>query len=258
MVSATKMRRAQAAVMASRAYAEKAQELLAAVAKAGDVPGEPLLAKRPVKKTAVVVMGTDRSLAGAINTNVVRHVYERVATDKSQAGYLAVGRKVETQLRKAGDLIADFTDMPDTPHFTEILPIAQVIREEFIAGKVDQVLLAYPRFVSTLVNEPHIIQLLPAEPPAETEKKAVGALTLFEPSEEAVLASLLPRLIEVQLWQALLETKASEHSSRMITMRNASNNASDLLDELKLSYNQARQAVITTEIAEIAAAAAMV
>ncbi len=263
MVSATKMRRAKEAVARSRDYATKANRLMAAAAGASDdVTGQPLLAERPVKNVAVVVFTTDRGLAGAMNTNVLRFTRETVEAQPGEASYVVVGKQAQTGVNRfGGTMLASFVDLPDTPHYADVLPIAKVLIDEFSSGRVDRVLMTYPRFISTLTNRPQADQLLPAtapEPAEETEAPpATSALTLFEPSPEAVLESLLPRMIEIRLWQALLETKASEHSSRMLAMRNASTNASDLMDELKLSFNEARQAAITTEIAEIAAAAAM-
>lgn len=256
MVAATKMRRAQQAVTRSRAFAEKAEALAAAAGAAGENHNQPLLAVRPVQNLGIVVFTSDRGLAGAMNTNTLRHVREVAAGEQAKVHYIAVGRKAQTGLSRQGhDLIASFTDLADTPHFAEILPIAQVVREEFVAGRLDKILLVYPRFVSTLSNVPEASQLLPAETPSGAKPEGASALTVFEPSPEAVLEALLPRMIEVRLWQARLETNASFHSSQMIAMSNATTNAGDLLDELKLSFNRARQAAITTEIAEIAAAA---
>lgn len=256
MVAATKMRRAQDAVGRSRAYAAKAGGLMTSASAAGDVIGQPLLAERPVKRVGIVTFTSDRGLAGAMNSNTIRRTWEAAAEQSAEVTHITVGKKAEGAVRRAGaTLLASFTDLPDTPHYANVLPIAQVIIEEFVAGNLDKVLLTRPKFVSTLTNIPETSQLLPASPPEHGEAETTSALTLFEPSAEEVLESLLPRIIEIQLWQAMLETKASEHSSRMMAMRNATTNASDLMDELKLSFNQARQAAITTEIAEIAAAA---
>lgn len=256
MVAATKMRKAQQAVTGTRDYAARAQQLLASVsaeAAPEHIQSQPLLEKRPVKKTAFVVVGSDRGLCGALNTNVVKAALE--ATDGS-ASFVTVGRKSEQALR-GQPLAASFKGLGDLSEYREILPIAGVLIDEFTAGNVDKIVLVYPEFVSTLVNKPRVETLLPAELPEDAPKQtAASAQTLYEPSAEAVLESLLPRLLEIRLYQALLETKASEHSARMMAMRNASNNAGDLLEELRFSYNQARQAAITQEIAEISAASA--
>lgn len=258
MVAATKMRRAQGAVTASRDYADVAQSVLAAAAGSAEQHGQPLLAKRPVKTLGLVVVGSDRGLCGAMNTNLLRSLRD-IEHQGAKISYVAVGRKIQQALsRQGGEMTASFTDLGDLPQLNQVLPVAQVIREEFTAARVDQVMLCFPRFVSTLANVPEHRQILPAIPQAiESASTGAKALTIFEPSSDAVLESLLPRVLEVQLYQALLETKASEHSSRMMAMSNASTNAGDLLEELQFSFNQARQAAITTEIAEIAAASAM-
>ncbi|MSU76121.1 ATP synthase F1 subunit gamma [Patescibacteria group bacterium] len=258
MVAATKMRKAQQAVVGTREYAERAQKLLVSVsaeAAQEHIQSQPLLEKRPVKKVAYVVVGSDRGLCGAMNTNTVKAALE--SDNKAGAStFISVGRKSEQALR-GKPLVASFKGLGDLSEYREILPIAGVLIDEFIAGNVDKIVLVYPEFVSTLVNKPRVETLLPAELPEDHPKQSVdSAQTLYEPSAEAVLESLLPRLLEIRLYQALLETKASEHSARMLAMRNASNNAGDLLEELKFSYNQARQAAITQEIAEISAASA--
>lgn len=256
MVAATKMRRAQQAVARSREYAATANALMASASAAGDIIGQPLLAERTVKKVGIITFTSDRGLAGAMNSNTIRRTWEAAGEQSAEVTHITVGKKAEGAIRRAGaPITASFTDLPDTPHYADVLPIAKVIIDEFTAENLDKVLLTRPRFISTLVNVPETSQLLPAAPPNPDEARHTSALTVFEPSAEDVLEALLPRLIEIQLWQALLETKATEHSSRMMAMRNATTNASDLMDELKLSFNQARQAAITTEIAEIAAAA---
>lgn len=256
MVAATKMRKAQQAVMETRDYAERAQALLASVSSEAapeHIQSQPLIEKRPVKKTAYVVVGSDRGLCGAMNTNVSKVALESTT---GSATFVTVGRKAEQALR-GQSLAASFKGLGDLSEYREILPIAGVLIDEFIAKNVDKIVLVYPEFVSTLVNKPWVETLLPAELPEDAPKQtAASAQTLYEPSAEAVLESLLPRLLEIRLYQALLETKASEHSARMMAMRNASNNAGDLLEELRFSYNQARQAAITQEIAEISAASA--
>ncbi len=259
MVAATKMRKAQAAVVASRDYADRARKLLAAVsaeAAPEDIQNQPLLQQRPVKKTAFVILGSDRGLCGSMNTNVFRTALEQADGTPGPA-FVAIGRKAEIAFRKQS-LVASFGDLADLSHYDEVLPMAELLTEEFAAARLDRIVMIYPEFVSTLVNKPRTEILLPAVLPESETPKSDGARaqTLYEPSPEAVLTSLLPRLLETRLFQALLETKASEHSSRMMAMRNATTNAGDLLDELKFTYNQARQAAITQEIAEIAAAGA--
>ncbi len=254
MVAATKMRRAQDGVLAARAYGEKARELLTAVAAEDVGHDQPLLVRRPVKRTAVVLISTDRGLCGALNTNVLKAGLT-AAGSPGQASFITVGRKAEQALAaRRLPLAASFMGLLDTPRYEEVLPIAELLISEFTKGTFDAIDLVYPRFVSTLRNEPVTERLLPSDLPERESGSA--ALLSFEPSAEEVLSALLPRLIEISLFTALLETKASEHSARMLAMRNATGNAEDLLEGLQLSYNRARQQVITTEIAEIAAASA--
>lgn len=260
MIAATKMRKARRAVEGSRAYAERMEEIFRMVAGSAERLDQPLLEVRPVKRIGVVMFASDRGLCGGMNTNVIRRAESelRDAAGSKPVSFITLGRKGEQAARGRGHEIAEsFMDFADTPEYPEIQVPARLVRDEFMAGRFDEIWLAYPKFVSTLKNEPTFVKLLPATvgDAAEPATDQAKALTLFEPSPEAVLESLLPRVIEVRLWQALLDTKASEWSSRMVAMRNATNNAGDLLDEVKLAYNRARQAAITTEIAEIASAA---
>jgi len=155
-------------------------------------------------------------------------------------------------VRYGWPMVAEFTRLSDNPTIESIRPIAEIATTDFINGKVDAVFVIYMHFINTLRQEPRVLQLLPIEPPEE-----VGEIAdyIFEPSPAAVLQALLPRFIEVQLYRALLEAVASEHSARMVAMRNATQNALDLVDELTLTYNKARQAQITREVSEIAAGA---
>ena len=258
LVAATKMRKAQLAVEESRDYAERAEGLFTMVASSGEPLDAPLLERRAVKRVAVVTVGTDRGLCGGLNTNLVREVALKLPdlAKGKPVEIIPVGRKVE-QGARARDLQLGqgFFGINDSPVYEEIQDVAASVRDAFTDGRYDAIYLAYPKFVSILRNEPQITQLLPAALPEGHEQAGVHAVTQFEPSPEAVLESLLPKIVEVRLWQALLETKASEFSSKMVAMQNATKSAGDLLDELTFTYNQARQAAITTEIAEIAAAA---
>jgi F-type H+-transporting ATPase subunit gamma len=258
MVAATKMRKAQQAVVRSRDYAERAENLFTMVAGSGEPLDAPLLERRPIKKIGVVVVGTDKGLAGALNTNLLRHVAAEaeVIGKGKQVEVIAVGRKIEQGARARQLSVGqNFTDFADSPQYEEIVKVAELVRDSFTGGKYDAIYLAYPKYISTLRNEPTMTQILPAVLPESQADTGVHAVTVFEPSPEAVLEELLPKIVEVRLWQALLETKASEFSSKMVAMQNATKNAGELLDELTFSFNQARQAAITTEIAEIAAAA---
>lgn len=258
MVAATRMRKAQAAVTESRAYAERAEGLFTMVAGSGEPLDAPLLERRPVKKVAIVTVGTDRGLCGGLNTNLVREVaLQAEALGKgASVEVIPVGRKI-IQAAKARSLATgqSFGGITDSPQYAEVAEIAEFVRSSFIGKTYDAIYLAYPQFVSILRNVPTVTQLLPAALPEADTTSGAQAVTQFEPSPEAVLEELLPKIVEIRLWQALLETKASEFSSKMVAMQNATKSAGDLLEELTFTYNQARQAAITTEIAEIAAAA---
>jgi F-type H+-transporting ATPase subunit gamma len=258
MVSAAKMRRAQQRVLASRPYSERLQSVIADLAALNVDPehaGEfPLLEQREVRHAAVIVITPDKGLTGALNSNILRRASRYILTDAGvPVEVVAAGKKARDFLvRTRQDVVAEFIGLGDNVSLDDVRPIAQVALDDFVAGKVDAVFLVFARFVNTLTQVPEVRQILPIAKPEET-----GAYTdyIFEPSPTAVLQSLLPRYVEIQVYQALLESIASEHSARMVAMRNASQNAKDLVADLTLSYNKARQAQITREVSEIAAGA---
>jgi F-type H+-transporting ATPase subunit gamma len=258
MVSAAKMRRAQQRVLASRPYSERLQAVIADLAELNIDPahaGEfPLLEQRPVRRSAVIVITPDKGLTGALNSNILRRASRYILTDAGvPVEVIAAGKKARDFLvRTRQDVVAEFIGLGDTVSLDDVRPISQVALDDFTSGKVDAVFLVFARFVNTLSQVPEIRQILPITKPEET-----GVYTdyIFEPSPTAVLQSLLPRYVEIQVYQALLESIASEHSARMVAMRNASQNARDLVADLTLSYNKARQAQITREVSEIAAGA---
>lgn len=255
MVSASKMRRAQLRVLASRPYSEHLREMIADLAaRPGPEAGtHPLLHHRPERnRIGLIVMTSDRGLCGALNSNIIR----RASTDILEAGgpsaasVMTVGRRGQDyMLRRGIRLQATFTQLGDAPGIVAVQPMAKIVMDEFIQGDIDAAYLVFPRFINTLSQRVTVEQLLPVVP-----AKITGGQPeyIFEPSISEILASLLPRYVEVQIYQSLLETIASEHSARMVSMRNATDNAKDLTDSLTLSYNKVRQAAITREIAEIA------
>ena len=260
MVSGAKMRRAQQRVLASRPYSERLQGVIADLASlrlddAEGLAAFPLLQQRPIQHSAVILITPDRGLTGALNTNILRRTTRYMV---SEAGVpvevIAVGKKGrDFMVRTRQDVVAEFTGLGDRPTLDEIRPAVGIALNDFLSGKVDAVFVVFPRFVNTLSQVPDIRQILPIVPPAE----GGGQYTdyIFEPSPRDVLNDLLPRYVEIQVYQALLESIASEHSARMVAMRNASQNAKDLVSDLTLSYNKARQAQITREVSEIAAGA---
>jgi F-type H+-transporting ATPase subunit gamma len=258
MVSAAKMRKAQARVTASRPYSEQLRQIMTDLATQQPDPEQtaqfPLLQKRPVKNIALIVVTPDRGLTGALNTNIGRRA-SRFILEEAQAPVrvIAVGKKARDYFVKTKqNVVAEFTGIGDDISLDAVRPIADIAIDEFASGAVDAVYVVYARFVNTLVQRPELLQVLPVEPPPAREGYSDY---IFEPSPAAVLNDLLPRYVEVQLYQAILEGLASEHSARMVAMRSASDNAKDIQQELTLSYNKARQAQITREVSEIAAGA---
>ncbi|HET7038220.1 MAG TPA: F0F1 ATP synthase subunit gamma [Thermomicrobiaceae bacterium] len=261
MVAASKMRRAQQHVTATRPYAERIAAMIGDVAAAASPQEQaqfPLLIQRPVNRAEIVLVTSDKGLAGAFNTNVIRRAVRLMAEEReaghSEAQILAVGRRGRDFFsRFRGNVAAGFGPIPDQPSLLWIRPIVQRAIDDFVSGEVDAVYVVYTRFINTLRQVPEAIRVLPIEVP-----EGAGDVReyIFEPSAEAVLEALLPRFVEVQIYHAILESLASEHSSRMVAMRNATENARDLANQLNLSYNRARQAQITNEVAEIAAGAA--
>jgi len=258
MVSASKMRRAQQRVLASRPYSEQIQAVIADLASAQvdeeGLQALSLLEVRPVQHAAMIVLTPDKGLTGALNSNIIRRASRYILTEANvPVEVIAAGKKGrDFMLRTKQDVVAEFIGLGDAPSLDDIRPIVQVALDDFISGKVDAVFLVYPKFVNTLSQVPQVQQILPIVRP---EGSGQYRDYIFEPSPAAVLQALLPRFVEIQVYQAMLETIASEHSARMVAMRNASQNAKDLVSDLTLSYNKVRQAQITREVAEISAGA---
>lgn len=266
-VSASRVRRAQERAFASRNYAEKAWEILLNV-NAATRGGEthPLLSEREeVTAVLVVLVTSDRGLAGAFNTNIMR-VADSFATRVGKpVKWIAVGRKGRDSLIRQGkDVIAEFSDLPANPTIADISPITKICVDEFLSGNVDEVVIAYTDFINMLTQSPVVLGWLPLTPHTIAEQvageyvKDVPHVTEgsnlnydYEPNATAVLDEIVPRFTELQLYQAVLESQASEHAARMTAMRNATDNASTLVEDLTLEYNKARQAAITNEILDI-------
>jgi F-type H+-transporting ATPase subunit gamma len=252
VVSVTKLRRAQAAVRAARPYAEKMAEVLQTTAELATEYRHPYLVRREGDRAIVVVVTADRGQVGALNANTLRAATRYVIQHhRGRARYVTLGRKGRDFLARYGrEIIADASGLGDRPGIAAILPAVAVALDEYDRGTVDTVLLAYERFRSTLRQEPVVRTLLPVDLP-ETEGQRPAADYLYEPEPEAVLDALLPRYIETQVYQAVLENQASEHAARMIAMQNATNAAGDIITDLTLTANKTRQATITTELIEI-------
>jgi F-type H+-transporting ATPase subunit gamma len=257
MIAAAEMRRAQAATLASRNYSEKAREVLKYVATE---PGRgknlhPLLETRPdVKAIAVVLYTGDRGLAGAFNVNVIRKTTDFVKPferEGKQVRLITVGRRGRDLMRRFGkNVVADFSGMGTRPELPEVSALARAALDEFLTGRADEVYLAYTDFVNVLRQVPTISRILPIEE-AHLEHTGPTAVYLYEPSSEQLLAQVLPRFVEVQIYQALLESIASEQAARMVAMRNATDSAKELIESLTLLRNKVRQASITKEILDI-------
>lgn len=254
LVAASKMRRAQEAVLSSRPFEEKLRSVLNDLAPYADPELSPLLVHRPVRKVAVVLITTDRGLVGPMNVNLLRATARFVA-ERPDATYLAVGRKGIAALRRQrAPVLAEFPNVPDRPTTDDTNAIARAAVDEFLSGGVDEVYLSFTRFVNTLRQEPTVRRLLPLEPEAERAQEA-AVQYLFEPDPAEVMNKIIPRFIEVAVYQAVLESKASQFSAQMVAMRNATEAAGDLIGELTLAANKARQTRITKEMLEIASGA---
>src|ERR1051326_6964085 len=265
LVAASRLRRAQMRVTAARPYAEAMRALMAelgGIAPGGGEALHPLLVQREIRNVGVLLVTPDRGLAGALNTNWIRRgtelILENERADGQTVQVVTVGRKGQDFLARRGrNLLATFTGIVDRVRYDDVIPIARVIMDSFVNGQVDRALLVYPRFISTLQQRPEVVQLLPIERPAndEQQNRREHLDYIFEPDPQSILEQLLPRYIEVQIYQAILETAASFFSAQMVAMRNATDNANDLVSSLPLTYNKVRQANITREVTEIASAA---
>jgi F-type H+-transporting ATPase subunit gamma len=270
MVASSKMRRAQERVEQSRPYADQLRAMVSRLARAGGVDvgeGAALMAQRPVRKIGYVLITPDRGLCGALPSNINRRAAQSVVEvqrELEQQGgecvnvdFVAVGRKGrDFVVRSPYNLLAEFTNYGDKPGLNDASAIAQVAMEAFINGDVDVVYLVYPKFINTVTQTPTVVKLLPVEPPATEEgddKKNVEYI--YEPNPQSLFEALLPRYVDLQVYQALLEALASQWSAQMVAMKNATDSAKELLEDLKLTYNKARQASITTQILEIVSGA---
>ena len=255
-VAASKMRRAQQQVLATRPYAEKALEVLSDIARLHSSGGDMdalITPRAEVKRVGVILITADRGLAGGFNANVLRQSAAFVKEQRDQGReveVVAVGRKGRDWLLRYDPVIrAEYTNMPDSPSSGDIGPISRTVIDDFRSARFDEVHLIFTDFVNTLLQRPTAQQILPVIPAEQTVTMPPDYI--FEPSAEAVLEQVLIGFIEVQILQALYESIASEHSARMVAMRNATEAANELVDELTLTYNKARQEGITRELMDI-------
>lgn len=260
LVAASKMRRAQNEAMQGRPYAEKMRWVLADLAETLPLmePEEihPLLRPRDEARGVEIIHITpDRGLAGGLPGNLNRRLASFILEKREEDADLpvrviSVGRKGRDFARRTGqNIVAEFLNLGDYPGYTDIKPIADVAIEDFIKGEAAEVVLVYAEFVNTVTQRPEVFKLLPVEPPEDSSTAAVDYI--YEPDRETVLSELLPRYVERQVYGAVLEAMASEQSARMVAMRNATDNANDLMKDLTLAYNKARQESITAELLDI-------
>jgi len=273
LVSAAKMRKAVQNALATRTYANLAWQMLTELSSRTDQSHHPLLQKREtLKKVAVVVITSNRGLCGGFNHQLVQKMQKFIIEQQLksvglEADVVTVGKRGrDILLRQGSSIVAEFPKADITTKTEDITPLAKLLMDDYLSGKYDKVLVAYTDFISAISQKPRLKQILPIEQEsgrqgvrkAESEFVATGhSLSdfnyeyTFEPSPDEVLEELLPRLLEIQIYQSLLESDASEHSARMLAMRNASEAAKDMIDSLTQAFNQARQASITTELADI-------
>ncbi|MCX6781078.1 MAG: ATP synthase F1 subunit gamma [Candidatus Magasanikbacteria bacterium] len=274
LVSAAKMRRSVGAALQSRQYAKYAWNLLLRLQSSAEgraqVAVHPLLVERPVKKVLVIAVTSNRGLAGAFNSNVIKKAVEQIKnpllTD-AELDFVIVGKRGESAIRKyTKRIVASFIDISDVPKYADAQALISLAMDSYSSGTYDKVVVVYTDYVSALVQKPKVRQILPvseveleaalemaAGSSREVESKQVPNEPIFEPSINEIITAAVTRLIESQVYQAILESSASEHSSRMMAMRQATDAATEMIDTLTLVFNQARQASITREISEISA-----
>lgn len=274
LVAASKMKRAVQMTLSSRAYAQTATEIIESIMRIVDPSLHPMLiGKRGEEgmtrgkklKTLVIACASDRGLCGGFNTQTIKSLYEFLVTrPEDDISLIAVGRRAARAIARTNHrMTAAFEAISNAPSFSAAKPVGALAVQQFLSGEVDRVFIAYMDYKSALRQVPTVSQVLPIIPETELEQVArteisEGASILFEPNPSRVLQDLLPKLIETRIYQALLESAASEQSARMMAMRSATDNATSMLEDLTLTYNQARQAGITQEISEISAGKAAI
>lgn len=253
LVAGSKMRRSQLRALAARPYAEKMAEILSDLSKqrADEDETHPFLTVRPARNAIILYLGPNRGLAGGLPSNMNRKAASFALEQETPVSFVTSGRKGRDFVLRAGQpLLAEFT-MPEYPTLADTLAMTNIIVDEYQSGRTDRVFLLYPRFVNTAVQVPSVRQILPIEAQDIEDKTAKDIDYIFEPSAQGVLAELLPRYIEMTVYQAVLETEASELSARMVAMRNATEAANDMIQSLTLVYNKVRQEQITKELLDI-------
>jgi len=252
MIATSKMRRAQERGLAGRSYSEKIRQVIADLANISQAERSvhPLLQSRPINKITIVHITPDRGLCGGLVGNSNRKTGSFIMEQQTPTSLICVGRKGTDFMRRARrEIRAEFTGLGDRPSFLDTLPISRCVIDDYTNGEIDAAYLAYSQFASTVEQNPVVLPLLPIVPEETTD--AQNTDFLYEPDAVSVFEALLPRFIEMQIYHAILEAIASEQSARMVAMKNATENAGELIDDLTLMYNKARQEAITTELLDI-------
>ncbi len=252
MVSAAKLKKAQDAITAMRPYADKLTELLQNLSSTLDVDsGSKFSEQRPVKKVLIVAITSNRGLCGAFNSNIIKAVARRTSTHyaNQEVSYVAIGKKANDAFKKTNRVIANKSDIYDDLTFDNVATIAEMLMDKFVSGDFDKIEIVYNKFKNAATQEIMTEQFLPIVPIEGGENLTTDYI--FEPSKLEIVEELIPKSLKTQLYKAIRDSFASEHGARMTAMHKATDNATELRDELKLTYNKARQASITNEILEI-------
>jgi F-type H+-transporting ATPase subunit gamma len=253
LVAAARLKKATDRVLEARPYSEKLKEVMGSLASAGDLPAHPLMENRPVKKICLILVTSDRGLAGAFNTGLIRKATEFIGSAGVDVVLYTIGKKGTQFFARRGYKIVNNLSMPSSgARLEDALQVSQETRRMFEQGEVDAIYVCYSKFYSPIRQVPQIIQLLPIETPGASQKASTGGASYdFEPDAEGLLGILLPRYFRTLLWQAMLESTASEFGARMTAMTSATDNAGKMIHTLTLTANRERQAAITKEILEV-------
>jgi F-type H+-transporting ATPase subunit gamma len=257
MVAASKMRKAQDRVVEARAYAEGIKRIVHNLMRAHPEYKHPFLTTREVKRVGVIVVSTDKGLCGGLNTNAMKKAFSLMEGVNVDVDAINIGRRASQAMRRFGvNIIASVEDIDDNPAMDEILGAVQVGMDKYLSGELDEVYLVYNQYVNTMTQDPTSMRLIPCDDSGVDESEAYWDY-LYEPESQMVLDGLLRRYIEALVYHSVLENKACEHSARMVAMKAATDNAKEIVKDLQVTYNKARQAAITQEIAEICSGAAV-
>ncbi len=259
MIASSKMRKAQERGLAGRPYSDKIKQVIADLSAlaVNDTEIHPLLKQRPVNNIAILHIAPDRGLVGGLDANLNRKLASFILQQKTKVAMILVGRRgIDFMRRYNREIKAEFSGLGDKPSLIDTLPVSRIIIEEYTKAQVDKVYLSYPKFMNTMRQTPVIEQLLPVVPLESNGFRPHDYI--FEPDAQTVLSGLLPRFIESEIYHAVLESIASEQSARMVAMRNATQSANELIEELTLAYCKARQESITTELLDIVSGASAI